>query len=183
MSEAPDRPAPLPRVGYLGPEGTFSEQALLSSAAPDAVEPVALATISDAVMALPRREVDWAIVPIENSIEGSVNVTLDLLAREAENVQITGEALLQIRHSLIAARPMALQDIDTVITHPQVPGQCSRVPALRARGGARAARHIHRRGGPHRVRGRAPRTGGSGHGARGADLRRDRPARARRGPR
>ena len=55
MSEAAETPAPRPRVGYLGPEGTFSEEALLSSAAPDAVEPVALATISDAVMALPRR--------------------------------------------------------------------------------------------------------------------------------
>lgn len=125
MSEAAETPAPRPRVGYLGPEGTFSEEALLSSAAPDAVEPVALATISDAVMALPRREVEWAIVPIENSIDGSVSVTLDLLAREADSIQIAGEALLPIRHSLIAAGPMALDEIDTVITHPQVPGQCS----------------------------------------------------------
>ena len=64
-------------------------------------------------------------MPIENSIEGSVSVTLDLLAREADSIQIAGEALLPIRHSLIAAGPMALDEIDTVITHPQVPGQCS----------------------------------------------------------
>jgi prephenate dehydratase len=125
MSTAPEGPSPRPRVGYLGPEGTFSEEALLASAAPDAVDPVALATIEDAVRALPRGEVDWAIVPIENSIEGSVSITLDLLAREAGSVQIAGEALLRVRHALIAARPMALEEIETVITHPQVPGQCS----------------------------------------------------------
>ncbi len=125
MSKAPETPAVRPRVGYLGPEGTFSEEALLSSAAPGAVEPVALNTISEAVMALPKGEVDWAIVPIENSIEGSISVTLDLLAREADSIQIGGEALLRIRHALIAAGPMALEEIDTVLTHPQVPGQCS----------------------------------------------------------
>ena len=69
-----------PRVGYLGPEGTFSEEALLTSAAPGAVEPVPLATIYDAVMQLRSGVVEWAIVPIENSLDGSVSVTLDLLA-------------------------------------------------------------------------------------------------------
>jgi prephenate dehydratase len=115
-----------PRVGYLGPEGTFSEEALLASAAVDAVEPVPLATIYDTVMALRRSEVDWAVVPIENSLEGSISVTLDLLAGEASDVEIVGEALLRIRHSLIAAEPLALEDIATVLTHPQVPGQCAR---------------------------------------------------------
>ena len=115
-----------PRVGYLGPEGTFSEEALLASAEADAVEPVPLATIYDTVMALRRREVDWAVVPIENSLEGSISVTLDLLAGEASDVEIVGEALLRVRHSLIAAEALALEEIDTVLTHPQVPGQCAR---------------------------------------------------------
>jgi prephenate dehydratase len=126
MSTAPDTPATRPRVGYLGPEGTFSEEALLSSAAPDAVLPIAFATIHEAVTALPRGEVDWSVVPIENSIDGSVSVTLDLLAEEAESVEIAGEVMLRIRHSLIAAREMRLEEIETVITHPQVPGQCER---------------------------------------------------------
>ncbi|HWW89788.1 MAG TPA: prephenate dehydratase [Solirubrobacteraceae bacterium] len=114
-----------PRVGYLGPEGTFSEEALLASAAREAVEPVPLASIFDTVSALRRLDVDWAIVPIENSLEGSISVTLDLLADEARDVEIVGEVLLRVRHSLIAAQPVELHEIDTVITHPQVPGQCA----------------------------------------------------------
>jgi prephenate dehydratase len=126
MSATPERPAARARVGYLGPEGTFSEEALLSSAVPDAIVPVAFATIHEAVTALARGEVDWSVVPIENSIDGSVSVTLDLLAEEAESVEIAGEVMLRIRHSLIAAREIPLRDIETVITHPQVPGQCER---------------------------------------------------------
>jgi prephenate dehydratase len=114
------------RVGYLGPEGTFSEEALLASASSDAVEPVPLGTIYDTVMSLRRGELDWAVVPIENSLEGSINVTLDLLAGEASDVRIVGEALLRVRHSLIAAEPLELGEINTVLTHPQVPGQCTR---------------------------------------------------------
>jgi prephenate dehydratase len=126
MSSPPDTPAGRPRVGYLGPAGTFTEEALLDSAAPEAVEPVALASIYDTVAALRREEVDFAIAPIENSLEGSINVTLDLLAGEATDVKIVGEALLRVRHSLIAAADTALAEIDTVITHPHVPGQCTR---------------------------------------------------------
>jgi prephenate dehydratase len=125
MSSQPDSPGGRPRVGYLGPAGTFTEEALLASAAPDAVEPVALASIYDTVSALRRGTVSLAIVPIENSLEGSINVTLDLLAGEATDVEIVGEALLHVRHSLIAAAEVGLEEIDTVITHPQVPGQCT----------------------------------------------------------
>lgn len=114
-----------PRVGYLGPAGTFSEEALLASAATDAVEPVALASIYETVMALRHGEVSWALVPIENSLEGSISVTLDLLAGDAGEVKIVGEALLRVRHSLIAAGEVPLEEIETVITHPQVPGQCT----------------------------------------------------------
>jgi prephenate dehydratase len=114
------------RVGYLGPAGTFSEEALLASAAADAVEPVALASIYDTVTALRRDEVRWAIVPIENSLEGSINVTLDLLAGEASDVEIVGETVLRVSHALIAAAATPLEEIETVITHPQVPGQCTR---------------------------------------------------------
>lgn len=113
------------RVGYLGPEGTFSEEALLASAAPGMVEPVGLTSIYETVSALRRGDVDWALVPIENSLEGSINATLDLLAGEASDVRIVGEVLLRVRHSLIAAGPTAPADIDTVLTHPQVPGQCT----------------------------------------------------------
>jgi prephenate dehydratase len=117
--------AALPRVGYLGPEGTFTEEALLESAAPGAVEPVPLPSIPDTVAALRAGEVDWAVVPIENSLEGSIGVTLDLLAGEPRDLEIAGEALLRVSHSLIAAGAVELERIETVITHPQVPGQCA----------------------------------------------------------
>jgi prephenate dehydratase len=116
----------VPRVGYLGPEGTFSEEALLASVTPDSVEPVPCASIYDTVVALRKGNVELAIVPIENSLDGSISVTLDLLADEAEDVRIVGETLLTVRHSLIAARSVELREIDTVLTHPQVPGQCAR---------------------------------------------------------
>jgi prephenate dehydratase len=119
------KPAP-PRAGYLGPEGTFSEEALLASASPDAVEPVGLASIYDVVMRLREGALDWAIVPVENSLDGSVSVTLDLLAEQAGELEIVAEALLKVSHSLIAAEPLELSEIDTVLSHPQVPGQCSR---------------------------------------------------------
>lgn len=113
------------RAGYLGPEGTFSEEALLGSARPGAVEPVPLASIYETVSALISGAVDWAIVPIENSLDGSIRVTLDLLADHAGEVEIVGETSLSISHSLIAAGPLELAEVETVITHPQVPGQCA----------------------------------------------------------
>jgi prephenate dehydratase len=116
-----------PRVGYLGPAGTFSEEALQASGASGSYEPVAVATIYDTVSAVRSGAVRWAVVPIENSLDGSVTVTLDLLADDHGDLQIVGEALLAVRHSLIAAEPLALGEIDTVLSHPQVPGQCTRL--------------------------------------------------------
>src|SRR5579875_1422317 len=133
MSDRAEAPGTRPRVAYLGPAGTFSEEALLASAPAGSVEPVAHASIFEAVSALREGALRWAVVPIENSLEGSINATLDLLAgspaqgRDAGDVEIVGEALLRVRHTLIAARTMALEDISTVVTHPQVPGQCTRL--------------------------------------------------------
>jgi prephenate dehydratase len=114
------------RVGFLGPAGTFTEQALLSGALPEQVEPVAQAGIYETFAALRQGDVRWAIAPIENSLDGSVSVTLDLLAEPDGGVQVVGEAQLRVRHALIAAAPVELAEIDTVLTHPQVPGQCRR---------------------------------------------------------
>jgi prephenate dehydratase len=116
----------LPRAGYLGPEGTFSEEALLGSVLAAAVQPIALETIRDAVIAVQECSVEWALVPIENSIEGSVTVTLDTLAAQAGDVEIVGEWVLPVRHYLIAREPIELERIGTVVSHPHVPGQCRR---------------------------------------------------------
>jgi prephenate dehydratase len=119
-------PEKLPRAGYLGPEGTFSEEALLSGVDAAEVKPVALETIRDAVIAVQRGEVDWSLVPIENSIEGSVTVTLDALVGDAGDVEIVGEAVLPVRHYLIARRRIEVSEIETIVSHPHVPGQCTR---------------------------------------------------------
>ncbi|HUN78093.1 MAG TPA: prephenate dehydratase [Solirubrobacteraceae bacterium] len=116
-----------PTVGFLGPAGTFTEEALLSSVPAGAVQPVPFATIYDTALAVREGTVRWAVVPIENSLEGSVTVTLDLLADERGDLEIVGEVLLSIEHALIAAAPCELSAIETVLSHPQAPGQCTRL--------------------------------------------------------
>ncbi len=122
----PERSDGARSVAYLGPAGTFSEEALLTSARAGSVEPVAVASIREAVDVLEDGGVELALVPIENSLEGSINVTLDLLAEQAGAVRIVGETLLRVRHCLIAARELPLEAIESVLSHPQVPGQCTR---------------------------------------------------------
>ena len=70
--------------------------------------------------------VERALVPIENSLEGSVNATLDALAMETEDVAILGEVVRPIEHCLIAREPIDLADIETVVSHPQASAQCAR---------------------------------------------------------
>ena len=113
------------RVGFLGPPGTFSEEALRAGGV-DGIEPLSLPTVYDAVMAVHDGRAERSIVPIENSLEGSVNATLDALAVETRDVAIVGEAVHAVRHSLIAARHLELDEIDTVLSHPQANAQCAR---------------------------------------------------------
>jgi prephenate dehydratase len=114
------------RVGYFGPEGTWTQEALLSATAGQALELTALPTIYDTVMAVHDGTVERALVPIENSLEGSVNATLDSLAMETEDVAIVGEVVHPIRHCLIARRPLELSEIEAVLSHPQANAQCAR---------------------------------------------------------
>jgi prephenate dehydratase len=65
-------------------------------------------------------------VPIENSLEGSVNATLDALAMETDDVTILGEIVHPIRHCLIARTPLELDQIEAVVSHPQATAQCAR---------------------------------------------------------
>jgi prephenate dehydratase len=119
------------RIGYLGPEGTFSHQALLDASVAGSTMAVGLATLYDTVMAVQEGTVDAALVPIENSLEGSVDVTLDTLAGDADGVAIVGETVAEIRNCLIAAGPLELDAIETVYSHPQANAQCAHF--LRAR--------------------------------------------------
>ena len=114
------------RVGYLGPEGTFTQAAALAAPAADSLELVPCATIYDTVMAVHDGSVERAVVPIENSLEGSVSATLDTLAFETDGVTIVGETVLPIHQCLIAQEVIPLEEIEVVISHPQGNAQCAR---------------------------------------------------------
>ena len=115
------------RTGYLGPEGTFSHEALLASpdAGPD-VTGVPLPSVHAVVVAVQDGSVRRGLVPIENVLEGAVNQTLDALAFDAPDVVIAGELVLEVRHLLLAAGPVALDTLEAVVSHPQPLAQCAR---------------------------------------------------------
>jgi prephenate dehydratase len=114
------------RVAYFGPEGTFTQEALISATAGHPLDAVPYPTIYDTVMAVHFGAAQRALVPIENSLEGSVNATLDALAMETEDVSILGEVIHPIRHCLIARTPLELPEIEAVVSHPQATAQCAR---------------------------------------------------------
>lgn len=115
------------RVAYLGPPGTFTEDALRdASAGGGEIEAVAYPSIYAAVAAVAAGEAERAFVPFENSIEGAVRSTLDTLAFDAEGVSIVGEHDLAISHCLIARTELALEQVAVVISHPQGTAQCAR---------------------------------------------------------
>jgi prephenate dehydratase len=114
------------RLGYLGPPGTFSEEALRAQPYASDAELVPFASIHETVMAVDGGGVDRALVPIENALEGGVPATLDALAVDASDVAIVGEAVLAIRNCLVAREDLALDAISVVVSHPQPLAQCAR---------------------------------------------------------
>lgn len=116
------------RVAHLGPAGTFSHDALdaVAERVPGGVEAMPHPTIHDVVMAVADGAADRALVPFENSIEGTVRQTLDALAFDAPAVSIGGEHDHPISHSLIARGPVELGDVEVVVSHPQPSAQCAR---------------------------------------------------------
>jgi prephenate dehydratase len=115
------------KIAYLGPAGTFTEDALREARAGEAeYKPLRTPTIRDAILAVEQGEADRALVPFENSIEGSVRSTLDTLAFDAEEVTIVGEHDFAVRAMLIARQDIKLERIETVVSHPQPLAQCAR---------------------------------------------------------
>jgi prephenate dehydratase len=114
------------RIAYLGPAGTFTEDALRTALGDHGAETVPEPTVHDAILAVDSGEADLALVPFENSIEGAVRSTLDTLAFDVPSVAIVGERDYPIRHSLIARRELPLDEITAVLSHPQASAQCTR---------------------------------------------------------
>ena len=118
---APPR-APRSRgLGYLGPPGTFSEQAARQY--DPAARHVAFGDIASVVRAAERGEVAEVIVPLENSTEGAVTLTTDLLAHGTE-LMIRREVVVPIHHCLLTAEDVALEEVRVVYSHPQALAQC-----------------------------------------------------------
>ena len=111
------------RVGFLGPFGTFTEQALRTQADLADGELVPFRTVPDVLDAVEAGDVDLGFVPIENSIEGTVNFTQDALAFDYE-LLIEREVVLDIEHCLLAAPGTALADITEVLSIPVATAQC-----------------------------------------------------------
>lgn len=115
------------RIAYLGPAGTFTEDALYEvEMVGEGVESQRKPTIHDAILAVKRGEADRAFVPFENSIEGSVRSTLDTLAFDAEGVTIVKKHDFTVHAMLLAREPIALDEITMVLSHPQPLAQCAR---------------------------------------------------------
>ncbi len=109
------------QVGYLGPEGTFSQSAALKVVNEDS-SIVPFTDILNIFESLSNDKIDEAVVPIENSTEGSVVVTLDALS--SYNLNIVGEVELPIKHDLLVQKGVTLEDITVICSHPQAIAQC-----------------------------------------------------------
>ena len=113
------------KIAYLGPAGTYSGELAEELAGELKAATVPYPELEAVVMAVSRGEVELGLVPVENSLEGSVNVTLDMLG-QVEELQITGERIYPIRHSLLAPAGVSMGEIEEVFSHPQSLGQCRR---------------------------------------------------------
>jgi prephenate dehydratase len=111
------------RIAFLGPPGTFTEEALLTQADLAGGELVPLRSVPDVLAAVERGDADLAVVPIENSIEGTVNVTLDTLTFDAD-LLVQREIVLSVQLNLLAMPGSSIADISKVVSIPHATAQC-----------------------------------------------------------
>jgi prephenate dehydratase len=112
------------RIGFFGPFGTFTEQALQTQADLATAELVPFRSVPDVLDAVANGDVDAGFVPIENSIEGTVNFTQDALIFDYE-LLIQREVVLDIEHCLLARKGTTLADVTIVHSIPVATAQCS----------------------------------------------------------
>ncbi len=115
--------APGTRIGFLGPFGTFTEQALMSQADLAVGDLVPYRTMPDVLDAVESGEVAYGFVAIENSIEGMVNLTQDELVFN-HSLLIQREVVLDIEHCLLAQSGTTLDDVKVVLSIPVATAQC-----------------------------------------------------------
>jgi prephenate dehydratase len=117
--------SPSPRIGFLGPPGTFSEEALLSDPGLGGAEVVPLQSFPDVLTAVEDARTDLGFLAIENSIEGTVNANLDALVFERD-LLIVREVVLTIQQNLLAPPGTRLTDVKKVVSFPHATAQCRR---------------------------------------------------------
>lgn len=110
------------RYAYLGPVGTFTEAALRQVIEPGD-ESVAMTDVTSALAAVRNGEVDRAVVPIENSVEGGVSATLDALS-SGQPLVLVGETMVPVEFVLAVRPGTKIEDISRVATHPHAWAQC-----------------------------------------------------------
>lgn len=115
----------LPRYAYLGPAGTFTEAALLDVTAGAEIESLPCTDVPGALDLVRSGGADFAVVPIENSVEGGVNATIDTLST-GEPLVVVAEALVPVSFVLAALPGTALSDVQRVATHSHAWAQCRR---------------------------------------------------------
>jgi prephenate dehydratase len=120
---ATDPAAASPRVGFLGPRGTFTEQALFTQPDLTAGELVTYRTMPDVLDAVDGGDIELGFVAIENSIEGTVNLTQDELVF-SHDLLIQREVVLDIEHCLVAAPGTTMAEIKSVLSIPVATAQC-----------------------------------------------------------
>ncbi len=113
------------RVGFFGPFGTFTQQALTTLTDLADAEHVPYRTVPDVLDAVETGDVDFGLVPIENSIEGMVNFTQDALAFD-HDLLIVREVVIDIEHCLMARPGVGLDDVIEVYSIPVATAQCHR---------------------------------------------------------
>jgi prephenate dehydratase len=113
---------PPARYAYLGPAGTFCEAALRTLPAAESAEHLPCVSVADALDAVRRGDAGGAVVPLENSVEGSLAETLDELA-SGEVLQIVREVLIPVSFALLARAGTTLDDVATVTTIPHAEAQ------------------------------------------------------------
>lgn len=117
------------RVAFQGEPGAYSEKACRELLG-NYVQTIGKESFEDAFRAVASREVDYALLPIENSLGGSIHTVYDLLLRY--NLYIIAEHTLRVRHNLLALPGTAIGDVKRVLSHPQALAQCDNY--LRGRG-------------------------------------------------
>ncbi|MEM3574144.1 MAG: prephenate dehydratase [Candidatus Bathyarchaeia archaeon] len=117
------------RIAYLGPRGTFCEEAARKYASRLVAVLIPMPDIADVFQSVSDGGADLGVVPLENSIEGSVGLTLDLLLES--DLWICGEIDLRISHNLIAKPGTRMEDIRVLASHPQALAQCRKFIASR----------------------------------------------------